>query len=149
MIQRLLAVAILIALGYLIAPEVGPLLSRFGSRSTSSDSTEDHGAGYCVDRAAEVNLELGRALRQAGRVAGETGVWSDAMWRVEREISEAASLCVCPAEACSIAAQALEEMTRQVQDLDMLARGTATGYANPARRQERIVDLLEKAESKL
>lgn len=148
--QRLLAVAILLALGYLAAPRLGPFLSRFAAPSADSGSTGEVGDGeYCVERAWDVNLELGQALRQAGPAPGGASDWSDARWRVENEISEAASLCSCPAEACSIAARALAEMTQQLQDIDMLAQGTASGYANPARRQERIVDLLEEAESNL
>ena len=150
MLKRLPGLLILLAVVYVVASQAGPWLGRLRSATRSAEvSEDDSGASSCVDHAFAANESLGEAVREFGHGKVQANLWSEAMWQVESEISEAYDVCICPSEACSIAGRALEEMREQIDQLDALARGTATGYANPARRQERIVKLLEEAESSI
>jgi len=150
MLKRLPGLLILLAVVYVVASQAGPWLGRFRGATRSAETPEDDtGASLCVDHAFAANESLGGAVREFGHGRVQEELWSEAMWKVESEISEAYGICICPSEACRIAGRALEEMREQIAQLDALARGTATGYANPARRQERIVELLDQAESSL
>ena len=150
MLKRLPGLLILLVVVWVVASQAGPWLGRLRGEGRSTEASEDDaGASSCVDHAFAANESLGGAVREFGYGTVQENPWSEAMWRVESEISQAYETCICPSEACRIAGRALEEMREQIAQLDALARGTATGYANPARRQERIVALLEEAESSL
>ena len=148
MLNKLITAAILLGIGYFIVTEAGPWLRRQGSGFGQSDSFEDDGgASYCVDLAFAANDSLGDSIRRFGHLPVDLDQWSNAMWEVETAINDASSSCTCPSDACSTANQALGEMRDQISALDELVRGTAGGYANPAHRQERILDLLNEARS--
>jgi hypothetical protein len=148
MLNKLIALAILLGIGYFIITQAGPWLSRqMGGSGTAADFEDDGGASYCVDLAFAANQQLGDTVRQFGHPPVDLDSWTDAMWSVESDINDASNSCTCSADACRIASQALSEMRDQLSQLDSLVRGTAAGYGNPARQQERIVDLLNEAKS--
>ena len=148
MLGKLIALAVLLGLIYFVATEGMSWLGKQTGTSSSSDSFEDDGgASYCVDAAFAANDRLGDSIRQFGRPGTDVDAWSSAMWEVESAMNEASSSCTCPSDACSKATEALSEMGQQLSSLDDLVQGTATGYGNPARQQERIVDLLNEARS--
>jgi hypothetical protein len=147
-LNKLMTVAILLGIGYFIVTQAGPWLRRQTGGFGQSDSFEDDGgASYCVDLAFAANDSLGDSMRRFGRPPVDLDQWSNALWEVESAINDASNSCTCPSDACSTANQALGEMREQISALDDLIRGTAAGYANPATRQERIVDLLYEARS--
>ena len=148
MLKRLPGLLILLAVVYFVATQAGPWIDRLrGTPRSTEISDDDGGASLCVDRAYAANESLGDTVREFGYGSVQVDLWSEAMWQVESDINEAYDDCTCPTEACRLAGRALEEMREQIAQLDSLVRGTATGYANPATRQERILELLERAES--
>lgn len=148
MLNKLITAAILLGIGYFIVSQAGPWLGQQAGGSSQSDTIEDDGgASYCVDLAFAANDRLGDSLRRFAHPPVDLDQWSDSMWEIEGAINEATSSCTCPSDACSTANQALGEMRDQVSTFDSLVRGTAAGYANPATRQERILDLLNEARS--
>ena len=147
MLGKLLSLAVVLGLVYFVLTQAGPWLGRQMGQTGSSEFKDDGGASYCVELAYSANAQLGDCVRQFGRPPADADAWSSARWDVESAISDASSSCSCRSDACSLAQQALREMQEQLSQIDSLIQGTAAGYGNPARQQERILDLLEEAKS--
>lgn len=116
-----------------------------GREAEQAENAEAQEAVHCVGLASEANRTLTSELRQFDRPPVDLGLWTAALIHIGSQLSKADDVCVCPAEACRKAAQALREMRELVDQLDGIARGYAPGISNPATRQERILSLLDEA----
>lgn len=148
MISRLLTLAIVLGIAFLLITKVGPMIQQqFGGRAARVETDTSSEGGQCVDRAFQANEMLIRVARQYGQPPVDVDSWSDAQWEIDSEIQSAESACYCSADACQSASQALAEMRNLISNLDAMVRGTSPGFANPANQQERIYDLLNQARS--
>ena len=145
MLNRLITLAIVLALAYFVVTRGLPWIQRQMSPAASGESTGGGEAAECIFRATEANESLSQAVRRFSQPPVDQDEWSNATWEIEREIQSAAAACICPLEACLTASQALDEIRALLSNLDGMARGSSEGFANPARQQERIFELLDQA----
>ncbi len=148
MLSRLLTLAILLAIAYLLVTEALPLLTRqlgggtaMRDRGTEIDSED----GRCVDQAERANERLTSAARRHGQSETDVDAWASAVWEIESQLQSAATACMCASEACRAGTDAVEEMRELLRNLDGMMHGEAGGFANPANQQERIFRHLEAA----
>jgi len=148
MFGKLIKIAVLLGGGYFVLTQVVPSMGgKSGGSGSSGPLTDDGGASRCVSLAYSANDTVGETWRRFGSPPVDLDSWSDALWRAQGAIDDAANSCGCSAEACATASQALGEMSDQLSTLDDLIRGTSAGFSNPASRQEHILELLEEAKS--
>ncbi len=72
-------------------------------------------------------------------------VWGSVLVRVAGALAEAERACSCPTAACAKGSDAVDELRTMFDELDDMARGNPLGIGNPARRQERVYELLDEA----
>lgn len=146
MLNRVLTLAVLIALAYFSYTRVVPWLrGEFAAGADLGTPHPDARAGECVGSAVEANATLTESARRFKSPPVDRDSWSAAVWEIEREIQSAAAACICVSEACLKANQALDEIRLALASLDRVVQGDAAGFSNPARDQERIQALLEEA----
>lgn len=145
MLNRLITLAIVLALAYFVLTRGLPWIQQ--QMSPAGDGVDAGGgeAAECIYRATEANEALSQAVRRFSQPPVDEDEWSSVTWEIEREIQSAAAACICPLEACLKASQALDEIRALLSNLDGMARGESTGFANPGRQQERIFELLDQA----
>ena len=151
MLSKLVSFAIVMALVYFaltrglpwIREQIAPTSRSY--KATNGDTSDP--AGPCIEGVARAKDSLGQLVRKFGAGPIDADEWSSAGWDVEAEIRDAEMTCSCLSEACRKAAQAAGELRAMYSQFDATARGTATGYSNPARNQERVFDLLDEARS--
>lgn len=148
MLNRLLTLAIGLAVAYLVLTQVLPYLrDQLVPRSVSIGSTEASADIRCVDGARSANDRLTESARSHAQPPVDVDGWSQAFWEIETEVQTAQSACSCGSPACEAASRALEEMSSLLANLDGMVRGDSPGFANPGRQQEQILDYLEQARS--
>jgi hypothetical protein len=144
--DRVVKVAVVLALLYLAYAKGLPWLKTFfnGSEGTSSTSVAG-GGSRCVDLASQASTALGGEIGRFRQPPVDLGAWGDAFSRVQARISEAQVECGCPLASCRKASEALLTLDSLLNDLDTTFRGDAAHPGNPARRQERVDGLLDEA----
>jgi len=148
MLGRLLTLAIVLTIAYLILTKAAPFLrDQVTGKPATSGSSVDSADSGCVDRARRANNILTEAARRHGQPPVDVDGWSAAVWEIESEIQTARSACNCSSDACGAARSALDEMGSLLSNLDGMVRGDSPGYANPANQQERVLQYLDQAES--
>jgi hypothetical protein len=108
-------------------------------------ATVDADAGACVRRAFEVNDLVVDESRNAVPPPGDSTGWVDAAPTIQQRIAEAEDACTCDTPGCGTAREALRQISATVEDLDLLIDGQERFSGHLAQRQERIVELLERA----
>jgi len=148
MLNRLITLAIGLAVAYLILTQAVPYLrDQFVGRPVSIGSDSDSTDSQCVDRAQQANDQLISTARSYGQPPVDVDGWSNAVWEIESELQSARSACNCSSEACEAASRALDEMSSLLSNLDGMVRGDSPGFANPGHQQERILQFLDQARS--
>jgi len=145
MLNRLVTLAIVLAIAYFVVTRGLPWIQRQFGPATGSEAAGGGEAAECIYRATEANEALSQAVRRFSQPPVDQDEWSSVTWEIESEIQLAAAACMCSLEACQTASQALDEIRALLSNLDGMARGDSTGFANPARQQERIFELLDQA----
>jgi hypothetical protein len=143
MLPRLLALAIVAGLVYYAITQGMPWLqTAIGSGGSGAEGSE---SAYCVAEAdAAIDSVVDELLPHA-RPPVDAGVWGTALVRTARDLAAAENACNCPTEACDKGSDAVQELRAMYDELDDIARGNPAGIGNPARRQERVYDLLNEA----
>lgn len=118
-----------------------------GSAEDAGDSVDAGGAGggRCVALATQASESLGAEIRRFRQPPYDLDAWSAALAGVEDRTAAAETACSCAEESCQTATAALSELRELVNAVDGVIRGEATSFRNPARAQERIDDLLNRA----
>lgn len=146
MLTRLLSLAIVLVVAYLILTKAMPyLLDQSDGKPTHLESSVDSAAGRCIDRTQKANHLLIAAARNHGQPPVDVEAWSGTVWEIESEIQTARSVCLCSSDACQAASRALDEMASLLSNLDGMVRGDSPGFANPGNQQERINRFLDQA----
>jgi len=151
MLSKLVSFAIVMALIYFALTRGLPWIQeQFAPTARSYEASEgdtSDPAGPCIESVARANDSLGQLSRRFSGGPVDADEWSTASWDVESEIRDAEMTCTCLSEACRKASEAAGELRTMYSQFDSMARGTATGYGNPARNQERVFQLLDEARS--
>lgn len=148
MLNRLITVAIVIGVAYVLLTKAVPMIfDQFSGTTVSTEGTASSEDGRCVDQAVGANDLLTSTARQYGQPPVDVEAWSDAQWEIESQIQSAASACGCMSDACRTASEAIDEMRGLLSNLDGMVRGNSPGFANPANQQERIYKLLNRAQT--
>ncbi len=144
MLGRLLAVAILAVVVYYGLTEGLPWLKEtMGSPSgAGTDSSE---SALCVSRANAASDAIVDELIPNARPPVDSAVWGTTLVRVGGDLARAETACSCPSAACGKGYEAVQELRAMFDEFDDIARGNPMGIGNPARRQERVYDLLNEA----
>ena len=147
MISKLLTLAILLAVVYLILTEALPLLTGGTAGGGAKDGTANvtQEDARCIEQAERAEDRLTSAARQFGQPPVDLEAWSGSMWEIESQLQTAASACLCGSQACEAGGRAVDEMRELLSNLDGMVRGDSPGFANPANQQERILRHLETA----
>ena len=150
MLGRLLTLAIVLAVAWWILKEATPLLQGIGgSTSPALSPTGGSEEADCVARAERANDRLVAAARAHAQPPVDVDDWSAVVWEIQSDIQTAQSVCICIAEACGAANEALDEMSSLLSNLDGMVRGDSPGFANPGHQQEQILGHLDRARSSL
>ena len=152
----LIKLAVIAAALYFAYTQILPLVQdnlRFGGEASQrssldhgSDGGEDDGL-RCVRRAESANNRLGDYLSLFRRPPFDQERWQTVVENVEDGIRTAEVSCDCPLRSCDKAMEALANLSSVLADLDAQITGSATSVRNPARRQERVNDLLDEAKA--
>lgn len=141
---KLALVVVLLVLGYTeVLPRLRENRGGLGGRSGETSSGEGQG-GACVAEAAAANRAFGSDIGRFAR-AGEVEAWEDHRWETESLLDEAEQTCDCNRPSCEKARDALAQLRTLVDELDSIVRSDTLVSFNPARRQERIDNLLGTA----
>ena len=148
MLNRLITIAVVIALVYFLLTMALPMLQKqFGGSSPVTESTAESADATCVDGAVQANDRLVSTARSYGQPPVDVDAWSNEVWKIESELQTARSTCSCGSDSCRAATQALDEMSALLSNLDGMVRGDSPGFANPGNQQERINQFLDQARS--
>jgi hypothetical protein len=151
MLSRLVSFAVVMALVYFALtrglPWIREQIAPTARSYEAADGDTAAPAGACIESVARANDSLGQLVRRFGTGPVDADEWSTNSWAIESELRDAEMTCTCLSEACRKAAEAASELRTMYSQFDAMARGTATGYGNPARNQERVFDLLDEARS--
>ena len=151
MLSRIVSLAVVMGIVYLALtrglPWIREQIAPTARSYEATDGETSDPAGPCIESVARANDSLGQMVRRFGTGPVDADEWSTVGWEVEGEIRDAEMTCTCLSEACRKAAEAAGELRTMYSQFDASARGTATGYSNPARNQERVFDLLDEARS--
>jgi hypothetical protein len=140
---RLLAVAIVAVIIYIALTQGMPWLqTAMGSGGGSSEGGE---SVFCISQASAASDAITDELIPHARPPVDAGVWGTALVRVGRALAAAENACSCPTAACNKGTDAVYELRTMFDEFDDYARGNPMGIANPARRQERVYELLNQA----
>jgi len=150
-LSKLVSFAVVLALIYFALTRGLPMIrEQLAPTASSYEATGDDvsdPAGPCIESVARANDSLSQLVRRFRSGPVDADEWSAASWDVEAGIRDAEMTCTCLSEACRKASQAAGELRTMYSQFDSMARGTATGYGNPARNQERVFELLDEARS--
>ena len=149
MLSRLVAFAVVMALVYFALtrglPWIQEQLSPAARSFEAAGSEVSDPAGPCIESVARANESFAQVARRFSGGPVDADEWSSASWEIESEIRDAEMSCTCLSDACRKAAEAAGELRMMYSQFDSMARGTATGFGNPARHQEKVFDLLDEA----
>lgn len=148
MLGRLLAVAILVVVAYYLLTTGMPWLKTAmgsGGAGSAGDSAADSQSAACVAEASAASETVADELIPNARPPVDSTVWGTALVRGGRALAAAENACACPTAACGKGTDAVHELRTLFDELDELARGNPMGFGNPARRMERVYDLLDQA----
>ena len=138
--------AVLAVLIYFAVTQGLPWLkTAMGSGSTGV--ALDGGSAYCIDQASAASDTIADELVANARPPVDASLWSLAVMRAGSALGAAENACSCPTAACNKGLRAVDELRVLFDDLDQIARGNPLGVGNPARRQERVYELLNEARS--
>ena len=142
--SKLLGVAIIAVIVYFALTRGMPWL----------ETAMDKGAGVpgaggdsiaCVSEAGAAADTVVEELLPAARPPVDAGVWGSALTRGARVLAAAENACACSTPACAKGQEAVQELRGLYDELDDMARGNPLGFGNPARRSERVYELLDQA----
>lgn len=144
MLGRLIALAILAGIIYFALTQGMPWLqtamgSKGGSEAAGGDSA------FCVSQAEAASDAIAGELIPNARPPVDSGVWGTALVRVGGALAAAENACSCATAACAKGSEAVYELRTMFDELDDIARGNPLGIGNPARRSERVYELLDEA----
>lgn len=148
---RLVGLGVLAALLYLGFTQAKPWLeARFetlglGDGAADGEMGLDGEASRCLQFAEQANDTFAGLMRQFSRPPVRRQEWTSAFIAVSGEVSSAQAACACAEPVCAPAAEAMSELRELTLSFDGVARGSARGIGDPARRQERIEELLAEA----
>ena len=144
MLGRLLAVAILAVIIYYALTQGLPWL-KTAMDSGGGASAEGDESAFCISRAGAASDSVTDELIPNARPPVDSAVWGTVLVRVAGALAEAERACACPTEACAKGSDAVYELRAMFDEFDDIARGNPMGIGNPARRQERVYELLNEA----
>ena len=144
MIGRLIALAILAAIVYYAVTQGMPWLqTAMGAKGGGSGEGSE--SADCIAQANDASDAIADELIPNARPPVDSGVWGTVLVRVAGALAAADNACSCPTAACAKGADAVYELRTMFDEFDDIARGNPMGIGNPARRQERVYDLLDEA----
>ncbi len=141
---RLLALAIVAVVIYFALTQGMPWL-KTAMGSGAGGSTGDSESSYCVAQANAASDAIADELIPNARPPVDAAVWGTVLVRVGGDLARAENACSCPTAACGKGNQAVQELRGMFDEFDDIARGNPMGIGNPARRQERVFELLNEA----
>ncbi|MDX1661355.1 MAG: hypothetical protein R3326_06150 [Gemmatimonadota bacterium] len=124
-------------------------LDRLGGRSPTVAAAGSDEASRCVALATDASRSLSSGIGRFVSPPVDTSAWMRFAGQVQEHRRRADRACGCVDEACAPARDAMAELESLLQDLDGVARGSAEAYFNPATRQQRIDQLLDRARAEL
>ncbi|MFQ5348936.1 MAG: hypothetical protein ACE5EG_00680 [Thermoanaerobaculia bacterium] len=142
--SRLLGLAILVLLIYFALTQGLPWL-KTAMGSGGGGSAGDGPSADCVASAAAASDTVADEVIPNARPPVDAGVWGTVLVRAAGSLAAAENACACPTTACATATEAIYELRSLYDELDDMARGNPAGFGNPARRMERVYDLLNRA----
>ena len=142
--SRLLGLAIIVVIIYFALTQGMPWL-KTAMGSGAGGSAEDSESSYCVAEANAASDAISDELIPNARPPVDAGVWGTALVRVAGALAAAENACSCPTAACAKGSDAVYELRAMFDEFDDIARGNPMGIGNPARRQERVYELLNEA----
>lgn len=145
MLGRLLAVAILVLVGYYVVTQGLPWLETAMGSGAGGAAAEDSESARCIAEAGAASDAIADELIPNARPPVDSGVWGTVLVRVAGALAAAENACSCPTAACAKGLDAVYELRAMFDELDDVARGNPAGIGNPARRQERVYVLLDQA----
>lgn len=142
--SRLLGLAIIAVLIYFALTQGMPWLkTAMGSGGPGSAGGSD--SSYCVEQANAASDAITGEMIPNARPPVDSGVWGNVLMRVGGALAAAENACSCPTPACDKGTDAVYELRTMFDEFNDIARGNPMGIGNPARRQERVYELLNKA----
>lgn len=141
----MIALLVLVVAAYYAYTRGLPWLQERIETRPAAETEETQEARRCVEAAAGANDLFAGQIRDFARPPVDRDAWARVFLNVEFEIARADSTCSCAAAACATASAALAELRELVLEFDRQVKGISEGFSNPARRQERIYDLLDQA----
>lgn len=145
MLGRLLAIAILVLVGYYLVTQGLPWLQTAMGSGAGGSAAEGSESAACVAEAGAAGDTIADELIPNARPPVDSGVWGAALVRAGGALAAAENACSCPTAACASGLDAVYELRALFDELDDMARGNPAGFGNPARRMERVYDLLDQA----
>ncbi len=144
MLGRLLALAILaVAIYYAVTLGMPWLETAMGTGGGgSADGSE---SSTCVAEAGAAGDTITGELIANARPPVDPATWGVALTRGARALAAAENACSCPTAACAKGYDAVQELRTMFDEVDDIARGNPMGIGNPARRAERVYELLDQA----
>jgi hypothetical protein len=142
MLGRLLALAILaVAIYYGVTMGMPWLETAMGSTGSAAGSE----SSTCVAEAGAAGETITGELVANARPPVDPATWGVALTRGARALAAAENACSCPTAACARGYAAVQELRTMFDEVDDIARGNPMGIGNPARRAERVYELLDEA----
>ena len=132
-------------IGYYVLTQGLPWLETAMGSKGGGSAAEGSESAFCISQADAASDAVAGELIPNARPPVDSGVWGTALVRVAGALAAAENACSCPTEACATATDAVYELRTMFDELDDIARGNPMGIGNPARRQERVYDLLDQA----
>ena len=148
MVQRLLVIAIIaIAIYYIVTAGLPWLKDQMGAAGGGGGAAGDSESFHCISQADAASETIADEVVPNARPPVDSAVWGTALMRGGGALGRAETACSCSTAACAKGYDAVMELRAMFDELDDMARGNPMGFGNPARRQERVYDLLDEARS--
>lgn len=142
--SRLLGLAIVAVLIYFALTQGMPWLkTAIGSGAPSGAAGGE--SSYCIEQVNAATDTLTGEMIPNARPPVDSGVWGNVVVRVGGALAAAENACSCPTRACDKGTDAVYELRTMFDEFNDIARGNPMGIGNPARRQERVYELLNEA----
>ncbi len=143
--SRLLGLAVIAAIIYFALTQGMPWLKTAMGSGGGGGTAGGSDSSYCVGEANAASDAISDELIPNARPPVDSGVWGTAVVRVAGALAAAENAWSCPTAACGKGYDAVHELRTMFDEFDDIARGNPMGIGNPARRQERVYELLNEA----
>lgn len=121
---------------------------RHGASSSSSSAPAPAASSAddsCVSAAESAGESWGSGIGKFANPPYDLSAWDDFRSRVEQRIGSAEQKCNCPADSCTTARAAMNDLRSLVRDLDSSIRSGSPPPSDIVQRQESIDNAITSA----